>query len=200
MVALVGLVFLVIVGAAFADKVEDEFNFATGLFIEGDYELAAGEYEKFLKAHPDHALAARAQFQWGESLMRLEQYAKAVAPLSAYVARKTTDPDRLAAALFRLGKAHAELGKPAEVSKIGVADLRLADVERAEFFDPSKMPQGRPGHRGAARQVEVAKLDQPGERGDSRVGDALDVAELEVLKPGQVFQAPEPGVGDACVG
>jgi len=117
MVALAGLVLLGIVGTAFADKVEDEFNFATGLFIEGDYELAAGEYETFLKAHADHALAARAQFQLGESFMRLEQYGKAVAPLSAYAARKTTDPDRLAAALFRLGKAHTELGKPAEAAK-----------------------------------------------------------------------------------
>ena len=103
------LVACVVLQPALADKGEDQFNFATGLFIDNDYEMAAQEYSGLLAQYPKHKLAARAQFQLGECLTKLERYKEAIAPLTAYVARPDAEPDRLAAAYFRLGRAHTEL-------------------------------------------------------------------------------------------
>ena len=113
-----GLALLLLVAAvARADQAEDQFNFATGLFIGADYEMAVAEYETFLKNHPQHKLAGDAQWHLGESFMRLEEYEKAIAPLESYLKRKETDPARRAAARFRLGKAYAEQERPKEAAR-----------------------------------------------------------------------------------
>ena len=109
LIAMLALLLQALAVPAVADQAEDQFNFATGLFIEGDYELAAEEYEAFLAKHAGNPLAGDAQFRLGESLMRLERFKDAVAPLQDYVKRGDTKPDQLAAAYFRLGRAHTEL-------------------------------------------------------------------------------------------
>ena len=96
---------------AVADKAEDQFNFATGLFIEADYELAAAEYRAFLKRYSRHALAGKAQFQLGESLMRLERFKEAIPHLESYVGQRRSERANVAAARFRLGKAYASIGE-----------------------------------------------------------------------------------------
>lgn len=106
-----GMAFLLTASSALADKAEDQFNFATGLFIEGDYELASNEYKAFLGKYSQHKLAGDAQFQLGESLMRLEQFKDALPAFDAYVKRNDTEQDKLAAAYFRRSKARAALGE-----------------------------------------------------------------------------------------
>jgi len=116
--AVFGLALVLTASAALADQAEDQFNFATGLFIESDYELAAAEYKAFLDKYPGHALAGQAQFQLGESLMRLEKFKEAIPLFEAYVKRNDTEPDKLAAAYFRLGKARAGLEEHDKAAEI----------------------------------------------------------------------------------
>ena len=101
---------------AMADKAEDQFNFATGLFIEADYELAAAEYRAFLKRYSRHALTGKAQFQLGESLMRLERFKEAIPHLESYVGQGRSEGANVAAARFRLGKACAAIGEHAKAA------------------------------------------------------------------------------------
>ena len=105
-----GLCFLASAPRAFADPAEDQFNFATGLFIDQEYDLAAKEYKAFLAKYAGHKLAAEALFQHGESLMRLERFKEAIPIFESYVRRPDTQKGKLAAAYFRQGKARAALG------------------------------------------------------------------------------------------
>ena len=61
--AIIAAAFLLTPHCVQADKAEDQFNFATGLFIEADYELAVAEYKAFLNRYGRHALVGKAQFQ-----------------------------------------------------------------------------------------------------------------------------------------
>jgi len=134
--ALILVALLISADRALGDQAEDQFNFATGLFIEGDYELAADEFQSFLQKHGGHALAGKAHFQLGESLMRLDRYKDAVAPLETYIKRNDTEPDKLAAAYFRLAKARAALGEYQQAAE-------LYQVFAAKFADHQLTPAAR---------------------------------------------------------
>lgn len=53
-----------------ADETTDQFNFATGLLIKDEPELAADEFRKLLQAHPEFAQADLAWFRLGEALQQ----------------------------------------------------------------------------------------------------------------------------------
>ncbi|MFO7871160.1 MAG: tetratricopeptide repeat protein [Kiritimatiellia bacterium] len=57
--------------AAFADEAEDRFNFATGLLIKKEYELAVEEFLSLLKSHPDCKQADAAYYRMGDALDKL---------------------------------------------------------------------------------------------------------------------------------
>jgi len=92
-------------GIALADAGDDAFNFATGLFIEADYELAADEYKSFLEDFPNHARVHDARFQLAECMMRLERFDDAIPVFRHVVNDAKVDDDKLAAAYIRLGRA-----------------------------------------------------------------------------------------------
>lgn len=76
-----GLLLPAIMAAApvcIADEAEDQFNFATGLLIRKEYELAAEEFSGLLKKHPGFQSADVALFRLGESLAEMKDYDRAV--------------------------------------------------------------------------------------------------------------------------
>ena len=124
------------VGAAacvWADEAADQFNFATGLLIKDEPELAAGEYRKLLKAHPDFPQADVAWYRLGEALQKtkdaagareafervVKQYPKSErTPRANYILGQmlaTGDPKRAAAcfAAAAEGEAGGALAEPA---------------------------------------------------------------------------------------
>ena len=60
-----------------------EYYSGNGLLNRGMYELAVGEYRRFLEAHPDHDKAALARYGLAVSLFRMEEFTSAVEQLEA---------------------------------------------------------------------------------------------------------------------
>jgi len=63
---------------ALADPAQDQFNFATGLFITKDYESAVEEFETFLKRFPDSDKRAQAAYRIAEAWLRAGEREKAI--------------------------------------------------------------------------------------------------------------------------
>lgn len=55
-----------------ADEATDQFNFATGLLIKDEPELAADEFRKLLKAHPNFGESDIAWYRLGEALQTIK--------------------------------------------------------------------------------------------------------------------------------
>ena len=97
--------------AAQAGAGEAILDFATGLFIEGDYELAAEEYSEFAGRYPDHPRAAEAHFRIGECMFRLELYERAAVSYRRALEHETLAASERAVALLRLGRVLAAVGQ-----------------------------------------------------------------------------------------
>jgi len=69
-----------------ADEAADQFNFATGLLIKDEPELAADEFRKLLQAHPGFAQADVAWFRLGEALQQAKDAKGAVEAFERVVA------------------------------------------------------------------------------------------------------------------
>jgi TolA-binding protein len=69
--------------AAAVDAATKQLIAAQGLFERGLYDLAAGEYEAFLKDHPKHARVSQARYGLAICRYRLREYDKAAAELAA---------------------------------------------------------------------------------------------------------------------
>ncbi|MBA4388372.1 MAG: hypothetical protein C0404_10350 [Verrucomicrobia bacterium] len=90
-----------------ADEAEDQFNFATGLLIKNEYELAADEYKALLKKYPAYKSADVALFRLGEALHKMKKYDEAK---GAYlkIAADFPKSEKLPQAYYRLGELVAE--------------------------------------------------------------------------------------------
>lgn len=86
-----------------ADKAEDQFNFATGLMIKKEYELAASEFKDLLQKHPDFKSADLAWFRLGESLYKLGDKAEAEKAFRKVITTYPTS-EKLSASYFRLAQ------------------------------------------------------------------------------------------------
>jgi len=88
------------------DEAEDQFNFATGLLIKKEYELAADEFRSLLKTHPDYPAADLAFYRLGEALYELKDLDGAVEAFT----KVTTYPQsaKLPQSYYRLGQLTSE--------------------------------------------------------------------------------------------
>ncbi len=86
-----------------SDLIEDQFNFATGLLIREEFELAAEEFAAMLERHPAMPQADIALFRLGESYWRLERGADARAAFESLLER-FPQSELLPRALYRLGQ------------------------------------------------------------------------------------------------
>ena len=82
---------------------------ANGLFNRGLYELAAEEYQKFLKAHPNHAGADQARYALGISLHNLNKPREAAAEFERLT--RKTNFKHAAEVHALLGQARLALGE-----------------------------------------------------------------------------------------
>lgn len=88
---------------AFADKNDDKFNFAKGLYIKKEYEMAAEEFEGLLKKAPKYKSADEAWFWLGQSLYKLEKLDDAEKAFKK-LTESFPESGKLPVAYFRLGQ------------------------------------------------------------------------------------------------
>ena len=91
-------------------KVDDQFDFAQGLFIHRDYQSAIEEFKRLVAGFPKTARAATASFRIAEAHGRLKQFEAAE---TAYVEALKRYPDAEEAPLgsYNLGRVRLELSK-----------------------------------------------------------------------------------------
>ena len=95
-----------------ADEAEDQFNFATGLLIKNEPEMAADEFKDLLESHPNFGKTDVALYRLGEALSKTGDDAGAKKALAELVAKHTTS-EKLPQATFRL----AQLTAPDDPAK-----------------------------------------------------------------------------------
>lgn len=102
-VACVYVVLFMCSAATFADKANDDFNLAVGLYRTQRYDTAAQTFEKFLADFPEHPRRNLARLYLALSLNSLEKYEPARAQLVEFL---KADPDgkNSAEARYRLGE------------------------------------------------------------------------------------------------
>ncbi len=86
-----------------ADEADDQFNFATGLFVKNEYALAVDEFNGLLQKHPTYRAADVALYRLGEALGKLNRNAEARAALEK-LAAGYPQSEKLPQALYRLGQ------------------------------------------------------------------------------------------------
>ena len=108
-----------------ADPVEDQFNFATGLLIKEEYELAAEEFADLLKENPGMAQASEATFRLGECHWKLSKPAAAREAFESVVS-DFPKSKQAPQSLYRLGQIHAA-STPPQWAQAAKAYAQLAD-------------------------------------------------------------------------
>jgi tol-pal system protein YbgF len=88
----------------------DEYDLAYGYLLRKDYDLAAQEFQTFLRSYPNDAKAGEAQFWLGESLFQRQNYHDA-ADAFLGVTRNYENSIKAPDALLRLGQSLAALGQ-----------------------------------------------------------------------------------------
>lgn len=103
------LVLLALLGGlpSAADEAADKFNFATGLLIRKEYELAVEEFRDLLATHPGFADTGVALFRLGQAL---KESGDAAGAMQAYrrVGAEFPESDKASHAVFRLAELIAE--------------------------------------------------------------------------------------------
>lgn len=69
-----------------ANNESEEFDFANGLFVRGMYDMAAQEYEGFLKTYPSSQYAELAEFRISESYFLLNDHNRAMESFKSFLA------------------------------------------------------------------------------------------------------------------
>jgi TolA-binding protein len=86
-----------------ADEAEDQFNFATGLLIKNEPEMAADEFKDLLASHPNFSKADVALYRLGEALGKTGEDAGAKKALEKLVAGYPAS-EKLPQGTFRLAQ------------------------------------------------------------------------------------------------
>lgn len=90
-------------GIAYGDATEDQYNFATGLLIKKEYEMAEEEFEDLLDNNPEFEHRDVALYRLGESRYHLKKNTEAIEAYQAVVSNHV-DSEKLPQSLFRLGQ------------------------------------------------------------------------------------------------
>ena len=151
-------------------RVPEALNFANGLFRDRRYDLAAQEYEDFLKTSPAGPDGDDARFGLANARLFLGKYKDAKAGARAFLKAAPKDHPNAAAAVFRVGETAYLLGdlpaakamlekfvaenpghrhEEAAWSHLGDVSLRLKDYPRARKAYETVL--GKPGGRLANR-------------------------------------------------
>jgi tol-pal system protein YbgF len=88
----------------------DEYDLAYGYLLRKDYDLAAQQFQMFLRSYPSDAKAGEAQFWLGESLFQRQNYhdaADAFLGVTSKYQNSVKAPD----AMLRLGQSLAAMGQ-----------------------------------------------------------------------------------------
>ena len=107
---LLALLVLLAGDVARADSAGDQFAVAAGHYREERWELALGEFKKFVADFPTHPKADQAQFYVGETLVQLRRFAEAGDQFEAFLKRQPDEPLARKAA-FRAGEANYFAGR-----------------------------------------------------------------------------------------
>lgn len=89
--------------AGTAGPAEDQFDFATGLLIKKEFQLAADEFDSLVSKHPDFKQSDVALYRLGEAWCGVTNTDRAVTAFEQLVARFPKS-DRLPQAYYRLGQ------------------------------------------------------------------------------------------------
>ncbi len=104
---LVGLMFLGTLAGSMAvaadDPGTDQYNLATGLYQKERWDMAAEQYQKFLKDYPQHVKVPFAQLNLGKSLVHLQKHEDARAILRIYV-QNYPNSKKLSEAMYYVGE------------------------------------------------------------------------------------------------
>lgn len=96
-------------GGASAVSPEELYNTSLAAFRRGSFSTARTGFEEFLRAYPQHALAAEAQFHVGESYAESRDLPRALEAYGRVLERYPQSP-RAPSALFRAGTIELERG------------------------------------------------------------------------------------------
>ncbi|MEQ8762430.1 MAG: tetratricopeptide repeat protein [Planctomycetota bacterium] len=136
------------------DPALEAYQFASGLYGEKLYELAAKEYERYLERFDDHEKVPDALLRLGDCYLELGVYDKSVRTLERLTQRHSRFKD-LPEALYRLGRSRLELGQ------LDAAAKAFAEIgeryERHELAAPALYWQGEALFRSDAHE-EAAKV------------------------------------------
>ncbi len=113
-----------------ADEATDQFNFATGLLIKDEPELAADEFRKLVKEHPAFPQADVAWYRLGEALQKAKDAAGARAAFE-HVVKQFPKSERAPRANYLLGQMLATEA-PARAAQYFAAAAVDADGALAE--------------------------------------------------------------------
>lgn len=92
---------------------EQDFTFASGLYRDGLYQLAADQFEKFLAKYPTSLRGSDAQFLIAESYFHVAQYQRAAKEYSRFI-RAYPQSQMVDDAYFRVGLANLRAKKTEE--------------------------------------------------------------------------------------
>ena len=112
-------------------QIVDEYNSAIMKYEKGEYTEAIELFEEFIVKHPDHSLAANAQYWIGDAYFSLKKYKLALKAQTKVLLRYQKSV-KVADALLVIGSSHRELGNNEEARKAWSAlidkfpDTRLA--------------------------------------------------------------------------
>jgi len=95
---------------AAARRIPDALNFANGLYRDRRYDLAAEEYQGFLKSAPAGPDADDARFGLANSRLFLQRYKEARQDFEAFLAAAPADHPNAGTATFRVGETAYLLG------------------------------------------------------------------------------------------
>ena len=128
----------VVAGLTGSGDPRTDYDRAYGYAVNGQYGAAEQEFRAFIRAHPDHRLAANAQYWLGESLLAQGDYRQAA---DAFLKTYTDHPagDKSADSLLKLGVA---------LNGLGEADAACATF--AELL--TKFPSAAPAVLSQARE------------------------------------------------
>ena len=100
------LLILITLGAAQFSKIEkQDYLTARGMFDDGYYEMAASQFDNFLKKYPQSSLAGEVRFLRAESYFNLGQYPTAIKMYGDYLSRYPGG-NLAAEALLRQGQSY----------------------------------------------------------------------------------------------
>lgn len=90
-----------------ADEAADQFNFATGLLVRKEYDLAVEEFQGLLQKHPNFKEADVALCRLGEAFYKLGKDDEAAAAYTK-VTENHPQSEKLPQAYYRLGELTAK--------------------------------------------------------------------------------------------